>query len=365
MMLSRFCLVLALLPVAPLAVAGGNLVDVRPTPGGHLQPELRRDAVGVLHLLTFSGEPASGDLYHRVLDGDDWSAPERVNSRPGTAIAIGTVRGGHLATGSGGVHVGWMSADREDPGMFYARSDGAGGFEPQRNVSQEHTHLDGGGSLAVDEAGRVHVAWHAGLDEPTRRLFVATSTDSGRTFAAERRVNPVDAGACGCCGMRAGAAESGMLWILYRAATEQVHRDMQLLSSSDGGASFTQANVGPWEIAACPMSTAAIAPTGDGVLLAWETDGQIHWMGPQDTAPREVEGETGTRKHPAIARDATGRVAVVWTEGAGWNRGGDLAWRIYDAAGQSLTTGRREKAVDAWDRPAVVARPGGGFLIVH
>ncbi len=358
-----------LLLVGP-AAAENSLVHLSRTPDGDLQPEAIVDATGTLHLVSFAGDPAAGDLFYRqahLADGDtvSWTPAIRVNSQPASVIAMGTVRGGHLAVGAGRVHVAWMSADREAPGMMYTRSCGASCFEPQRNVTQQETGLDGGGSLAADDAGGVYVAWHAGHDgETTRRLFVAASHDSGRSFAAEERANPLEAGACGCCGMRAGASADGALWILYRAATESVHRDMQLLTSVDGGASFTQKTVGPWELAACPMSTAAITPTGDDAVLAWETAGQIHWQTTGGSV-HVVAGEGGQRKHPAVAVDSMGRMLIVWAEGTGWNRGGDLVWQVLDADGRVLESDRLAAGVPIWGHASAVPRPDGGFLVLH
>lgn len=354
-----------------------SLVHVQRLPDGGLQPEAVVDADGVLHMLYFSGDPEAGDLFYRRgragsnADSGDWTEAVRVNSTPGSAVAVGTVRGGHLAVGAGRVHVAWMSADREAPGMIYTRSDGAGGFESQRNITRSETSLDGGGSVAADDMGNVYVAWHAGHDgEPLRRLFVAVSSDSGRSFAAEERANPVEAGACGCCGMRAGASRVGDLWILYRAATESIHRDMQLLRSTDGGRSFTQHTVDEWELAACPMSTAAIAPTQNGAVLAWETEGQIHWSNVASTpgdvgGVHAIDGGSGLRKHPAVAVDDSGRMVIVWTEGTGWNRGGNLAWQVYGIDGAALESGRLAAGVETWSRAAVVTHPEGGFLVLH
>ncbi len=350
----------------PGHAAAESIVRLQQLPEGGLQPEAVVDSGGSLHTLYFMGDPAAGDLLYQAGD----TPAVRVNSTPGTAMAIGTVRGGHLAMGAGRAHVAWMSADSESPGMFYTRSRAGGGFEPQRNVTRHETALDGGGSVAADDTGNVFVAWHAGHDgEPLRRLFVATSNDTGRSFAAEERANPVEAGACGCCGMRAGASPGGALWILYRAATESVHRDMQLLHSVDGGRSFRQDTVGEWELAACPMTTAAIVPVANGAVLAWETEGQIHWSRVAATVDGSQtvvdDGKGGRRKHPVVAVDRTGRMAVVWTEGTGWDRGGDLAWQVYDAQGTTLEAGRVDSVVEPWSRAAVVADRGGGFVILH
>ena len=47
--------------------------------------------------------------------------------------------------------------------MLYARSNPAGtAFDPQRNLIAITIDLDGGGSIAADDSGRVYVAWHGG-----------------------------------------------------------------------------------------------------------------------------------------------------------------------------------------------------------
>src|SRR5438045_3785239 len=76
-------------------------------------------------------------------------------------------------------------------GRRYAGLDDEGtAFEPQRNVIQAANGLDGGGSVAADDSGNVYVAWHApepgGKGEDNRRVWVARSTDEGKTFAREK-----------------------------------------------------------------------------------------------------------------------------------------------------------------------------------
>ena len=57
---------------------------------------------------------------------------------------------------------------------------------------------------------------------------------------------------------------------------------------------------------------------------------------------------------------------LVWTEGTGWNRGGGLAWQVYDKAGKpTASAGRRPGAIPVWGLPAVIAEPNGDFTIFH
>lgn len=146
--------------------------------------------------------------------------------------------------------------------MLYTRLDDSGkSFEPQRNLMQTATGLDGGGAIAADRAGNVYLTWHAQGQkggqpiegEGNRRVWFARSTNDGKTFEREAPVSPSQTGACGCCGMGAVADQKGNLYLLYRSAREVIHRDMYLLVSQDRGMTFPAMDVQPWDIGACPM----------------------------------------------------------------------------------------------------------------
>lgn len=363
-------------------VPGGDVQLLR-TPDGGIQPQLAVDATGDLHLLFFKGAPGNGDLFYsrRKAGARGFSVPLRVNSELGSAIATGTVRGGHLAIGRDGrVHVAWMgssdakprAADGATP-MLYARLDAsADAFTPQRNVLQFATGLDGGGTVAADQSGNVYVAWHAGgpesTDESTRRVWVSRSIDDGQTFARETAASSRSIGACGCCGMRA-LAHNGTLSILFRSATALTHRDTYLLTSTDRGATFAAAKWHEWNVAACQMSTYALAPNGPGIVAAWETEGQVYWVSRQpngsQTAVITPAGPSGARKHPSLAVNARGEVLLVWTEGTGWNKGGALAWQRFDQQGRPVGARGTASGVATWSLGATAATKDGRFVIVY
>jgi hypothetical protein len=172
-----FCLIAALLVQVgsagpqPARQETGKVKLFR-TPNGGLQPQVALDERGVLHLVYFTGEPQGGDIYYvrRETGKTEFTSPLRVNSEPGSAVAVGTIRGAHLAVGKNGrVHVAWNG--RHNPGghsapILYARmNDARTSFDPQRNVMQFSGGLDGGGSIAADKSGNVYVAWHGkGVD---------------------------------------------------------------------------------------------------------------------------------------------------------------------------------------------------------
>jgi hypothetical protein len=343
------------------------------TPQGGLQPQAVLDSRGVIHLIYLYGDPAAADIgYVRKLPGDhDFSAPIRVNSQAGSAIALGTVRGAHLALGRDDrIHVAWNGSSTAEPKgprsstpMLYTRmNDGDDGFEPQRNVMTTASGLDGGGTVAADSQGNVFVAWHAQGQqnghpiegEGHRRVWLSTSMNDGRTFDQEIPVSPAELGACGCCGMGALADAGGNLYLLYRSARETIHRDMYLLTSRDRGRTFQAVNLHEWQIGACPLSTVSLASANGRVLLSWETRKQVYFA-TIDIRSRAIgkpvapPGEGGKRKHPAIAINGRGETLLAWTEGTGWKKGGSLGWQIFDRTRQPVATKSASPSIPAWD----------------
>jgi hypothetical protein len=221
-------------------------------PNGGIQPQAVADARGTLHLIYFKGDkPAAGDLYYvtRKAGADHFSEPIRVNSRPGSACAVGSVRGGQIALGKGRrPHVVWNGV-----GTDYARLSEAGtAFEEQRNLMRETEVPDGGGTVAADDAGNVYVVWHGqqkgDRGEDKRKVWVARSTDDGKTFAIEVPAWAEPTGVCACCSTRAFADRHGIVYVLYRSATAQVNRDTYLLVSADRGKNFHKAFIHKWKV---------------------------------------------------------------------------------------------------------------------
>jgi hypothetical protein len=388
-----------LLGLAALTVPAGATAADAPrqvvllrVPDRGIQPQAAVDAEGVVHLIYFKGEPLTGDVFYaRSRDGVEFSRPIRVNSQAGSAIAVGNIRGAHLALGKNGrVHVAWNGSQKASPKvpgkaqspawmltpMLYTRLDDAGtAFEPQRNLIREAAGLDGGGSVAADAAGNVYVFWHAPdpgqRGEDKRRVWVAVSTDEGKTFAAEKAASTEPTGACGCCGLRAFADANGKVYTLYRGAREVRQRDMYLLTSADKGKSFQGEDVHPWSIGTCPMSSEALAAGREGpVVAAWETKGQVYFarIDPKTgkrSAPVAAPGEGNGRKHPAVAVNARGEMILAWTEGMGWERGGAVAWQVYDKDGTATEERGRAAGVPVWSLVAVFVCPDGRFAVVY
>jgi len=378
-------------PAFQAAAVDDELVRILAVPHRGIQPQIAV-ADNVLHLVYFTGDPKHGDVFYVMSEdfGRRFSSPVRVNSQEGSVIASGSIRGAQISFGRRNrVHVAWNGSDVAEPRgpinpeagtsgspMFYARlNDRGSAFERQRNLMQRTFGLDGGGSVAADQNGNVYVAWHgkapgASQGEAGREVWVAQSADDGRTFVEERSVSPERTGACGCCALRLFADSRGILYGLYRSATQNVHRDIYLLRSVDTGRTFSVARLHPWDINACPMSGMAFVEARNEVLGAWETQSQVffaplsHGVDAAKAAAIAPPGDDPKRKYPTLARNGRGETLLAWIEGSGWQRGGILGWQLFDRAGRPTVACSARRDVPVWSFPAVFSRPDEGFTVI-
>lgn len=341
-------------------------------PGGGVQPQAAVDQSGLIHLISLEGPPGAADVVYRtsVDQGKTWSHPLRVNSTAGAAIATGTVRGAQLALGKNGrPHIVWMGsqatamgANRPAP-LLYSRLGTNGAFEAERNLIGRALGLDGGPSVAAAPDGRVWIFWHApfpGKDgEENRTVWMAASNNDGTSFAPERAILKEPLGACACCGLKAAYEAPGVLRVLFRTAREVVHRDMILLESRNGRGNFTSKQVDSWQIGACVMSTSAISATAS----AWETEKRVV-VKIGSAAARPVPPGPN-QKHPSLAYNRRGDTLAVWTEGTAWNRGGSVAWQLYDSTGKPQAEIGRADGLPVWGLASAIPLAGGGFAILY
>jgi hypothetical protein len=340
------------------------------------QPQVVTDAKGVAHIVFLSGKERATDVFYVTRSGGKFSKPMKVNQIAGSAVAMGTIRGPHIALGKyGRVHIAWNGsqagggAPHHGSPMFYTRMHiGGSGFEKERNLMTWTTALDGGGSVAADGKGNVYVVWHAApKDSPkgenVRGVFVATSTDAGKTFAKEKTIS-TKKGTCGCCGWKSLVDADGNLYTLYRGAQKSVNRDMTLLVGSETG-KVNEKIVGPWRIGQCVMSSAAFVQTPNGVLGAWETEGNIFigQLGGK-TKPTKIAKQTRQR-HPALAVNKAGEVLVTWSENTGWKKAGKFAFEVLAKDGQRIPPPGGQQSVPVWSLTAAYALPDGSFEILH
>ncbi len=361
--------------------AGAASVTLMRTPDGGIQPQAVIDGRGVIHLIYFRGEPGNGDVFYvrREPGQDGFSKPMRVNSTPGSACAVGNIRGAQMALGRNGrVHVAWngpvpANGTYMQAPMLYTRLNDAGtAFEPGRDVITAARGLDGGGSVTADNAGNVYVFWHAPKPGDTNgeaggAVFVAKSTDDGKTFGPEKQAGRQPTGACGCCGMKSFVDSAGNIFVLYRSASEMVNRNETLLVSHDHGGNFEVAYTHGWKIGTCPMSSAFLSEAAGGVLASAETHGRVYYLrvDPKTGKTSEPVSPSEKGKYPVVIGNARGDVLLAWAEGTSWGQGGAVAWQVYDRAGNPTPEKGRVDGVPVWSLVAAVPKPDGSFAVIY
>jgi hypothetical protein len=152
--------------------------------------------------------------------------------------------------------------------------------------------------------------------------------------------------------------------IFVRNAATMEHRAMTLYARSGGR--WDMREVEPWNIAACPMSSAALAVSGPRLLGAWETAGTIRagWLDAADGKSAETIAPKAA-KHPAIALNSSGAVLVAWVEGSGGNRGGQACWLVLDKNLRPVGEKGVAEGVPPWGRVAAYAESGGDFVLLR
>jgi hypothetical protein len=220
--------------------------------------------------------------------------------------------------------------------------------------------------------GDVYVTWHAAQAGNTngdagRAVFVARSNDEGRTFRREEPAISKPTGACACCGMRAFADSNGNLLAVYRAAYEMTNRDETLLISRDKGATFEIAYSHHWNIGTCPMSSASLSESSGQILAGAETHGRVFFIR-MDAKTGKVSSPVSPdtqAKHPVVLGNSRGDVLLAWAEGTGWNKGGSVAWQLYDREDKPLPAKGRGDGLPTWSLPTAFVEPDGNFTVVY
>lgn len=360
-------------------------VSLLRTPDNGIQPQAVVDSKNIVHLLYYKGDPMAGDIYYirQNSEGKLLAPSIRVNSQPGSAVAMGWVRGAQIAIGRGDrVHVIWNGSSKampKGPGgnpMLYTRlNDGGTAFDPQRNLITWAGGIDGGGTLAADNQGNVYVFWHASAGaegEAGRSVFLARSTNDGRNFSKEIKANPNQTGACACCGMKAFVDAKGLLYVLYRAASENVNRDTTLLISRNKGESFEQKTLARWKLDACPLTVYSITQASSAsapILGAWKNQEQVYYAalnteGKALSAPISPAGTGNNRKFPVIVANVKGETLFAWTEGTAWGKGGSLMWQVFDKNGKPVGEKGYSDGVATWSLITAYVQADSGFVLM-
>ena len=204
-------------------------------------------------------------------------------------------------------------------------------------------------SLAVANDGRIYAAWldernisapkpskHAGGHhmESNRELFVASSTDGGKTFSPNRKVADE---ACPCCKTALAVAADGTLYTSWRQVLPGNFRHIAVASSTDGGAKFSAPVIvsdDKWKLQGCPVSGPSLSADANGTLkVVWYAAGEGNAPGLYFAETRD-HGRTFSQRTLLMQESVKGTPALA----AGSNR----AIAIWQGIGAQQASGTQQ-----------------------
>jgi hypothetical protein len=284
-------------------------------------------------------------LAHFDSEGAANGVPVRVNQQAGVATAW---RGDppSVAVNGSSVYVLWTarveSEGKSGTDLYFSASPDAGKtFTAAVKVNDDKVPgAHGMHSLAVANDGRVYVAWlderdiqtpkpspHAGGHhmESNRELFVADSTDGGKTFSANRKVAE---NACPCCKTALAVAGDGTLYVSWRHVLPGDFRHIAVATSTDGAAHFSAPVIvsdDKWVLHGCPVSGSSLSLDANGNLrVVWFAGGEgnapgLYFAETHDKgrtfSPRTLLMQETVKGTPALAT-GNNRAVAIW-QGSG------------------------------------------------
>ena len=167
--------------------------------------------------------------------------------------------------------------------------------------------------------GTVHVAFEnkGSEDETDDRLAYARSADGGATFGDAAVLSE------GAEGQPALAVNGAVVHLFGCSGSDPAHSELHLYRSEDGGATFAAPAAVTDTPGECDGPT--VAAHGDLVVVAWEeaapgAGSDVHVLSSRDggrtfTGPVNVSQSPGDSEEPFIAVDSvTGGLHLVWSE---------------------------------------------------
>lgn len=278
------------------------------------QPQIAStgDMIGV----TFG---AGSDLYYSfsVNDGEAFSRPVKIPTNG--KLSLGRHRGPRIAYQAGNVVlsaiVGAKGGGQDGDVLAWRSPDnGKSWLKPVRVNDVAGAAREGLHSMASGN-GWVVAVW-LDLRQKGTRIYGSRSDDGGATWSKNFLVyESPDGSVCECCHPTVLIGPTGRIFVMWRNALSG-NRDMFLATSTDGGRTWQPAaKIGneSWAINACPMDGGGLTISGDGKPFAvFRKDKEIHY-----STPGAIERMLGEGKDPAIASGLNEALYVVWTSSTG------------------------------------------------
>ncbi len=269
------------------------------------------------------------------------AAPVRINPQAGIATAWRGDPPSVAVAKNGALYVVWTARveanGKKGTDLYLSVSNDMGQTfaAPVKINDDKAPAAHGMHSLDVADDGRIYVSWlderNVHIPKPStkgeghhmesnRELFIADSSDGGRTFSRNRKVA---ADACPCCKTALAVAADGTVYISWRHVLPGNFRHIAVTSSSDAAATFSKPVIvsdDKWMLEGCPVSGPSLSVADGGVLkVLWYAAGEQNAPGlyvaeskdkGQSFSPRQLLAQESVRGTPVLAANGGSDVAI-------------------------------------------------------
>jgi hypothetical protein len=281
-------------------------------------------------------------LTHFNHKGEPLSTPVRVNAHAGAATAWRGDQPSVAVAPNGAVYVLWTNrveaGENHGTDIYLSTStDGGQTFTSEVKVNDDKAPgAHGMHSLAVARDGRIYAAWldernvHAPMPstkaeghhmESNRDLYLAYSTDGGRTFSKNQKIA---SDACPCCKTALTVSTDGTLYAGWRQVLPGSYRHIAVASSTDGGTKFSTPVIvsdDRWMLQGCPVSgpSLSVDAASGSLKVVWYAAGESGAPGlyvaeskdkGHSFSPRQLLSQENVRGTPALAVGTNNAIAL-------------------------------------------------------
>lgn len=230
--------------------------------GVGIHPDAAIDPAGGVHVVY----GRKGVIFYTTSpDGQSFSNPVVVDSIPG--LHLGASRGPQIAATAASVVI--TAIDKPGNIWAYTLDRASGRWQPRVRITDvPDIAKEGFVALTAGEGTGYYAAWLDLRGNQQNKIMGARSVDGGRTWLPNQLVYESPEGTvCECCQLSV-VSRGRQVALMFRNFLAGA-RDMYLLRSEDGGATFGKARKmgkGTWPLKGCPMDGGGLYMAANGTV---------------------------------------------------------------------------------------------------
>ena len=266
-------------------------------------PDIAKDKSGGINIVYGAGDSI---MYtHSADKGNTFSSPSLIAVVP--KLFSFATRGPQIAVTSQGVIVTACTST----GNIYSYYKENGNWKQGGEVNDVDTVAKEGLMALTADGENAFAVWLDLRGNKRNKIYGASSNDGGRNWSKNKMIyTSPDTSVCECC-KPSVIMKGNKVYVMFRNWLDG-NRDLYLVQSSDGGASFKQAQklgAGSWKLNGCPMDGGSLAINQKGeVQTVWRREATIY-----AAMPGMPENEIGAGRSCTIGT-VNNKNVYAWTE---------------------------------------------------